>query len=277
MRGLGSLGRTIGILGRGEFDASTTTVDEGVVFEDETDTLIAQMDTDGTAPDATRQGHINTLIKALKDAGIWTKCDRIYVLAAHEASAARLNWKTPGTDTLGLSVTEPTFTVDTGYTGNGTSTQLTTAAALNALTQYIQDSAHQSVWSLTVGQSNGASAGGSGSTNLVLYPRTTTNLQQMRVNTTTRTDTASTDGTGFWIVNRADSTTQKSFRNGADFGSGAATSGTPPATNWAILQCGGNHTNYQIAFASIGGSVEAEKSDFYDAVLAYLQAVGAVA
>src|SRR5687767_3636611 len=87
----------------------TTTSSE----EAETATLATQMDTDGTAPDSTRRGHINTLIKALKDAGIWTKCDRIYVLAAHESTAARIDWKTPGTDTLAVGAA-PGFVADQG-------------------------------------------------------------------------------------------------------------------------------------------------------------------
>jgi hypothetical protein len=51
--------------------------------------LIARMT---IAPNARRKRAIDTLIGALKTAGVWTKLDTFYVMAAHDAASARLNW-----------------------------------------------------------------------------------------------------------------------------------------------------------------------------------------
>src|SRR5882724_11855738 len=54
------------------------------------------------APNAARKTLINTLILALKSAGIWTRLDVLYVTAAHAAQPATRNWKAP-TGTFNLA------------------------------------------------------------------------------------------------------------------------------------------------------------------------------
>lgn len=113
-----------------------------IVFEAETTALLARM---SVAPDSTRQGRINALVKSLKDAGVWAKLDALYLLAAHDAQAAQRNWKQ---DAFNLTpVNSPAFTADRGYQGNGTSSFLESAfnpvAAGNV---YAQNSAHLGLW-----------------------------------------------------------------------------------------------------------------------------------
>lgn len=55
----------------------------------ETDALVARME---IAPSAARKKLIDDLIVELKSWGIWQKLDLLYILAAHDAQAARLNW-----------------------------------------------------------------------------------------------------------------------------------------------------------------------------------------
>src|SRR5262252_6152224 len=50
-----------------------------------------------TPPDTTRKGVIDTCVRALKSAGVWTKLDVLYLFAAADSQAARVNWKNPGT------------------------------------------------------------------------------------------------------------------------------------------------------------------------------------
>lgn len=47
-------------------------------------------------PDATRKGQLDTLITSLKSAGVWAKLDALYIMAAHDAQAARVNAVAPG-------------------------------------------------------------------------------------------------------------------------------------------------------------------------------------
>ena len=97
------------------------------------------------APDATRKGHIDTLIVALKDAGVWTKLDVLRVHAAHDAQAARLNWVSASYDAT--AVNSPTFTTDRGYTGDGATSYLDSGFnPATASGKYAQNDAHQAVW-----------------------------------------------------------------------------------------------------------------------------------
>ncbi len=76
--------------------------------------LIARMT---AAPDSARRGQIDALVRALKIAGIWPKLAALYLTAAHDAQAARLNWVSGSHDLTEHGAL--TFTADRGYTGDG--------------------------------------------------------------------------------------------------------------------------------------------------------------
>ena len=87
----------------------------------ETDALIARMT---VPPDAARVAAIDRLIDALCRAAIWEKLDCLWVLAAHDAQAARRNWIA---DRYNLAaVNAPVFTIDRGYASDGTTSYLAT-------------------------------------------------------------------------------------------------------------------------------------------------------
>lgn len=104
--------------------------------------LIARM---SVAPDMGRSGLIDGLVRALKGAGVWGKLDALYLLAAHDAQAARLNWVSAS---YGLSVSgSPGFTTDRGYTGDGSAAYLD--SGFNPATaggRFAQNDAHMGVW-----------------------------------------------------------------------------------------------------------------------------------
>lgn len=107
--------------------------------------LLARM---SAAPSDSRKAAIDDLVSDLKRAGIWVKLDGLYVLAAHDAQAARLNWIGGQFDLSEVSA--PSFTADRGYQGNGTSSYLDTG--FNPTTaggKFSQNDAHIGVWSLT--------------------------------------------------------------------------------------------------------------------------------
>ncbi len=71
-------------------------------------------------PPFARQTLIKNLVDALKTAGLWTKLDRLYVLAAHDSRASLLDWKAHATGLTATTVTTaPTFTADRGWQGGG--------------------------------------------------------------------------------------------------------------------------------------------------------------
>lgn len=104
--------------------------------------LIARM---SVAPDMGRSGLIDGLVRALKGAGVWGKLDALYLLAAHDAQAARLNWVSAS---YGLSVSgSPGFTADRGFTGDGNAAYLD--SGFNPATaggRFAQNDAHMGVW-----------------------------------------------------------------------------------------------------------------------------------
>jgi|GEM_PF-1652617 len=92
-----------------------------VEIEDaDADALFAAMD---VAPSDVRKARIKVLIAALKAAGVWSKLDLLYMLAAHDAQAARLNWINPATFTA-TEIDGPVFTTDRGYATDGAASVL---------------------------------------------------------------------------------------------------------------------------------------------------------
>lgn len=122
----------------------------GDSYEPEAAALFARMT---TQPDAARKTAIDTLIKALKTAGIWSVLDTFYWLAAHNAQASLLNWIDASYD-LVIAGT-PAFVADRGYTGNGVNAYLNTVFnPSTASGKYAQNDA-----SVFVGIANARSSG----------------------------------------------------------------------------------------------------------------------
>lgn len=79
-----------------------------------------------TLPSAGQQVKQNTFLEYLKTNSIWTALDRLWVFATDGSSDfARIDWKNPSGD-LALAVNSPTFSSNTGFTGNGSSSYLRT-------------------------------------------------------------------------------------------------------------------------------------------------------
>lgn len=83
-------------------------------YEPETESLLARM---SVQPSGARAGTIDALIVRLKEAGVWTRLDGLYVMAAHTAQASLLNWV--AVDSLTNAGPLP-FTADVGYVGDAT-------------------------------------------------------------------------------------------------------------------------------------------------------------
>lgn len=230
-----------------------------------------------TQPSPARKSLINTTIVGLKDAGVWSKLDALYVPAAHDAQAARRNWLA---DEYNLTaVSAPTFTVDRGYAGDGTSSYLDTGMNPSTAVGLLQGQDDLSImlWSLTGGQSNNGDIGNS---NAFISPRTTTNILNLRVNSPSSVTTPNTDATGMFVATRTSSSQVQAYRNGSTFGAIlASTSAAPESAAYRVCGRSGAFVSSSIrqsAAASFGPRLSVqETSDFYTILLAYMQAVGA--
>ena len=228
-----------------------------------------------TPPDATRKGHINTLIKTLKTAGIWSKLDAFYVMAAADSQAARQNWVA---DQYNLTaVSSPVFTTDRGYQGDAASSYLETN--FNPTTavspKFVQNSGHFSFWSLTALGSSGGVDAGNGNTLLVQFPASFSH----RVNTATSGAIGLAAQAGSMTSSRTGSTGADNvgYRN-ATAVVAANTSAAPDNSSIRLLGRSGtiSYSSRQGAAASIGSGLTAgEVTSLYNARLAFLQAVGA--
>lgn len=238
--------------------------------EAETAALIARFT---TPPTGDRRGHINGLITSLKTAGVWSKLDALYLLAAADAQAARQNWIADLYNLTALS--SPTFTADRGYTGDGASSYLATGALRNGLSKFTLNSASIGVWERTdieatnyaVGTATGAvgriqtrAAGGAGG----------------RLNGATGVAFVTGSSVGLLALDRPTSGTMRAVRNGVQAITGASTSGTVTADEFYLLRDGASYAARQIASSFIGSALsDAEHIALYNAINTYLQAVGA--
>lgn len=242
-------------------------------FSPEATALFARMT---TPPSSARKAIINNLIVALKAAGVWAKLDALYVFAAADSQAALLNWKGATYDAT-LSGA-PTFTTDRGFqmsSGNYVDSNFNPTTA--ASPQFTQDNAHFSVWSRTSGSDANIDAGYSlSSFNLALRVRNTSDLVSFRINAASYLSVSNTNGSGFFLGSRSDSSSTSGYINGSLVGSGSYASVAPSSTTISFGRCNTNYSARQQSAGSIGANLTgSEVSNFYTALQAYMTAVGA--
>lgn len=229
-------------------------------------------------PNDTRKGIIDDLFVALAASTAYAKLDYIHVYAAHTSQAGTLNLIDPETFQATL-VNSPTFTVDRGFTTNGTTSEVDTGFnPATASGNYVQDSACFGIWSLTSGQSASSPTGwfdSSDGTNI--NPRNTSDLAIFRINNATAGTVASqTDGTGFLVANRSTSAAIQLYRTGASIGTATPVS---TALNSETFRIGRTGSETYVAFSAAaclaGASLDAtEQAALYTALRAYMTAVG---
>lgn len=81
--------------------------------------LIAAMT---TPPSGARETLIRAAVATLKTDNTWSSLDTLYVIAAADNQAGRVDWRRPSV--TATAVNSPTFTADRGYTFNGTTNYL---------------------------------------------------------------------------------------------------------------------------------------------------------
>jgi hypothetical protein len=237
-----------------------------------------------TQPTNARKALIDTFVGALKTAGVWTKLDALYVMAAHDSQAARQNWIA---NQYNLTpVASPTFTVDRGYQGDGSSSYLTTdfnptTASSPKLTQ---NSASFGFWSRTNVQSG--SMVEIGNANNVILPRNASDQALYRVNNGTAASTGNgvTTSIGFFAALRADANNERIRQNTTQKNTTVLISGA--VANSPFTVCGRN-TNLaggytispgsrQLAMSFIGANLTDGESDaFFTNTENLLTAIGA--
>jgi len=228
-------------------------------------------------PNNARKAAVDAFWTAYKAAGLSGKFEALYVLAAHDAQAARQNWIA---DAYNLTpVNAPAFAIDRGYTGNGTTSYLdsgfnpTTAVA----PKFTQNDAHLGVWSLTnlanagatspeVGSFGNSQLGRNGATETIVgRPNTSSGVQIAPA--------ASFPGHVMWT--RSAASIWEGYSAGVDVGGG--TTASAALSNSAFRVCGAATTSFgvnEIAAAHWGSNLTAmEVSALYSALNTFLGGV----
>jgi hypothetical protein len=232
-------------------------------------------------PQGNRAFLISDTIRRLKAADIWAKIDVRWTLAAHDAQAARLNWKAPASFAL-TEVNSPTFTANRGYAGNGSTSYLNTGwnpSTNGVRTQ--QNNSHVMNWTrdaytsallsdigcyTSIGLLNGSRTGGT------IKATFQSHANPVQVTSATAGMTVG--------VGRA-TNAQELYENGTSVATGSqSTSALPNATAFiCALSFSGSpvqHTTRQQAAGGFGASLStAEVAAYYAIELQYMRAVGA--
>ncbi len=225
-------------------------------------------------PPPGRLWQIDQTIRQLKSHGIWQKLDVLWVMASHDAQAARLNWKAPASFAL-TEVNSPTFTADRGYAGNGSTSYLNTGwnPATNGV-NYTLNSA--SLGAYINGGTDAANSGTAAMGALVsgqgafFMPRGNTGGQpngniRGRLNQSVSTNEFATDistNRGLTAIDRSGSTNTNAYKNGGSVGSSASASSSVSSGALFIggLNSSGAYSNgsdFRIAEAFAGASLSA--------------------
>lgn len=228
-------------------------------------------------PTQARRGLITAFIGALINADVWDRMDGLYLMAAHDEQAAKLNWRGVGAQDL-VNVNGCVFDPNKGLQGDGSTSYLTTGLAGNAADNYKRDSAFAAIWSLS-NSGNNAWHDMSGAGGMYINSQAATGSVAVRCNNSSASSVAApvATSTGLTAINRNSATEFDLWRDDVLLGTPTNAS---EAVSSAVFWIGRNATNYsgrKFALAAIGGGLTpAQYAAFYAAARAYLVAVGAV-
>lgn len=247
----------------------------GVAFLPQSLALFARFT---TPPTLTRMVQINTLIGSLISGGVWTKFDAFYMLAAADAQSSLLNWASTSYNLT--AVNSPAFVADRGYTGDGSTSYLDTnfnpTTAVGA--KFVQDSAHNGIWSRTNLNNAGASSNDAGALNSQIARQAAVSGNALgRANTSTGILIGAGAYPGHICWSRTAAAVWEGYAQGVDSGGGTDASAAMTNANMRLLSYNGAAFGVnQLAVGHIGSGLSAaEVSALFTAVRAYLQAIGA--
>lgn len=223
---------------------------------------------------------VTNLIAGLKSDGVWPKLDRLWIFAAENTQSALIDLVALSTATPTAS---PTFTIDRGYAGNGTSSYILSNYVPNAGAHLTQNSAHISFYNQVNDATNGVTCGALADPAFDMYcPLTTTGQFFSRINEAdTSANFSASNTTGYYIGDRTGVGTVVGTKNGVDVGTNSTTSDGVSAVNIPILALNNfgaiqGFSAGRVAAWSAGASLGASgRPAITTRVNTYLTAVGA--
>lgn len=226
-------------------------------------------------PTAARMALVSTLISALEAAGVWSKLDMLYVMAAHDAQAARINLRAPRRWPLTV-VGSPVFTANEGYAGDAVSARLDMGVAWSGLQHLQLDSAHVGYWiNGGTDASSTAPAVGSvtGSTSFRSRPRDSGqsgNFSALLNGAVSIFGTGHGTVLGHFIVTRRGTTELEGYFNGASLGTDNETSTAVPGALMCTHFQNAIYSDFELSFVHVGAALsDTEAEALYNALNTY--------
>lgn len=238
-------------------------------------------------PTGARATLYSNLFASLRQNGILPLLDALWIRSAADAQASQLNLVQNAFNLT--DVNAPTFTVDRGVAGNGTTsysdTNFNPATAVNP--NFIQNSGHISIYDRGPARANAATA--EMGYNIGANPMTEIATQWSDGLTYTSANMAGAEVSftspgvlGHFIASRTTATLNTAYYNGVSKGTSAVAAVAVPNTSMVLsarktgLATVSNFSTDQIAAASVGaGLTAAQATAFYNAIQAFMTGVGA--
>ena len=217
----------------------------------------------------------SALVTDLKAAGVWDKLDVFYVFATNgDSDFATLNWKAPSSHQV-TKVNSPTFTADSGFAGNGSSSYLNTNYnPANSGTNYTLNDASISIWSNNFVLNSFITGVESGASNCVRMSSSSSNQRINMGNNAAFTPRVNLSDSSKKLrqLNRTSSTNATAFIDTTST-THTASSTEIESQNQTILRSSSFHSSTEVAFFGMGASLVSENADFYNALNTYKSAL----
>jgi hypothetical protein len=226
---------------------------------------------------------VNNLITGLVSDGVWSKLDRLWLHAGENQPSAL-------TDLVAFALAQttnsPTFTIDRGYTGNGTGYINTFFAPGTNGKNCVSGSASMGIWARTVGGEasvkvlGGTSDTGPANSEFSIFNRPDLPAWEYVFPAAPFTLLFSAANTAGFISMSQISTAITAYINGSSVATGTSTVNALPATNMFVLAenspFGTFPTTSQVTASFWGGGLTAtDMSNLYTRLQIYMTAIGA--
>ena len=222
-----------------------------------------------TLPSSTTRTKDNTMILALKSAGIWNKLDVFYMFSTDgDSNFASINWKNPGTWNATLVGGIP-FTTNSGFTGNTTSyyirvTGYIPLGASGVGVNYTLNNASRYFWK----GNSGVSGIMDGNSTAAYNTMQTASTGNQRINQTVALNTgySYSNTIGLRSIHRTSSNDVTLINNTtAATRTAASTTSGANSEQW-ILRSGTTYAAHLVRMYSLGGSLVSENTSYYNAI-----------
>jgi hypothetical protein len=217
---------------------------------------------------------IDTLVKALKAAGLWVKFKALYPFPLANSAANAVNMKSPGTYNQTFFGSPPHLSTETDWNGTTqySDTGLNPSIALTRFSHHLSYYTREAVTESNTSGQGVMGCGTSGTSEILLsVNRGNKHIYWANSDTAAVTDTNASPQNGFFIGTRTSSTAAAVYRNGTQEATSTVTdTGTLPNATVYLGRGPGAFAVSSCSFASIGdGLTSAEALAFYNAVQAY--------